>query len=164
MSLTTKKDGSKLNVRLSTSIEESFTGILPWNWHSRRRQWDFALNPNIPISLKVECGASDTRLDLSPLKITNLDIDTGASSTSVTMPATAGFTRAEISGGAASFDITVPKGVSASIRVESGLGSVSVDQTRFPRSGNRYESTDYASAANKLDLKIEVGVSSVSIK
>ena len=123
MRLTSRKEGSNLRVKLSTAVEETFFWVFPWNW-GNRREWDFSLNPDIPLSIKIETGASDNRLDFSKVQLTDLDIDTGASSTLVTMPAKAGHTRAEISGGAASFEIKIPEGVAASIRVESGLGSV----------------------------------------
>jgi hypothetical protein len=164
MKLLTSKEGDKLIARLSTAVEQSIVGMLPWNWSGSGRQWDFALNPNIPISLKVESGAADTRIDLSETKTTKLKIETGASSNAITLPRAAGYTKVDISGGAASFDIRVPDGVAARIRVESGLGSISVDQTRFPRTGKHYESPDYETAANKVEIKIEVGVSSVTVK
>ncbi len=164
MKLSTKKNGDKLTARLSTSVEQSINGMFPWNWSRSNRSWSFALNPNVPMDLRLESGASDTRIDLSETKVTKLVIETGASSTFVTLPRAAGYTKASISGGAASFDIRVPEGVAARIRVESGLGSVSVDQKRFPRSGNHYESPNYEAAANKVELKMEVGVSSVTVK
>ena len=162
--LSSRKDGSKLEVTLRTAVEDTFLLIFPWNWSRGLRTWEFGLNPDIPISLKIEGGASENQLDLSETKVVALDIDTGASSTSIIMPKKAGHTKAEISGGAASFDITIPKAVAARIRVDSGLGSVSVDEGRFPRAGKGYQSTDYDKAANTLDLRLEVGVSSVTIK
>ncbi|MEX2160381.1 MAG: toast rack family protein [Anaerolineales bacterium] len=164
MRMETRKSGSKLDVRLRTAVEDAAFWVFPWNWHRGRRGWDFSLNPDVPIALKIETGASENRLDLSELTIERLDIDTGASSTTVVMPKKAGHTDAEISGGAASFDITIPKGVAARIEVQSGLGSVNVDEGRFPRAGKAYQSENYKSAANTLDLRIEVGVSSVSIR
>jgi hypothetical protein len=164
MQLDSRKSGSKMDVRMRTSMEDSFFWIFPWNWHRGRREWNFALSPEIPLSIKFETGASDNRLDLSDLQVEHLDIDTGASSTNVTMPKKAGHTRAEISGGAASFDITIPKGVAARIEVESGLGSLKIDEDRFPRSGKAYQSENYKTAANTVDLRIEVGVSSVTIR
>jgi hypothetical protein len=80
------------------------------------------------------------------------------------MPKKAGHTKAEISGGAASFEVTIPKGVAAKIRVDSGLGSVVVDEERFPRAGKGYQSANYDSAANTVDLRLEAGVSSIKIR
>lgn len=164
MRLNTRKDGTKISATLQTAVEDSVNAAMPWNWNRSRREWDFSLNSEIPISLKIDTGASDSRLDLSETKVTSLDIDTGASSTKLVTPKNAGHTQVDISGGAASFDITIPAGVAARIRVDSGLGSVSVDEKRFPRAGKGFESADYTNATNKLDLRLEVGVSSVSIK
>ena len=164
MRLNTSKSGSKLKVTLHTAVEDTLMFIFPWNWSRGRRTWKFGLTPEVPLSLKIESGASESNLDLSESKVVDLDIDTGASSTTILMPKAAGHTKAEISGGAASFDVTIPKGVAAKIRVESGLGSVSVDENRFPRAGKAYQSADYDSAANTLDLRLEVGVSSVTIR
>jgi hypothetical protein len=44
------------------------------------------------------------------------------------------------------------------------LSEISVDQNRFPRTGNGYQSADYDTAANKVDILIETGVGSVKVK
>lgn len=162
MRLHTSRSGSKLKATLSTSVEDTFLAFMPWNWHGNHA-WDFSLNPDVPTTLRLESGASENRFDLSQTKVTKLVIETGASSTEVIMPKKAGYTDAKISGGAASFEVEIPKGVAARIRVDSGLGSVDVDEERFPRRGKSYQSEDYETAANQVDLKLEVGVSSVKV-
>lgn len=153
----------KAELRISSTIDFSPEWIFPWNWGGARRQWDFGLNPDIPIDLDIDSGASQVKLNMSDLKVRSLDIDAGASSVEVTLPKNAGYTDANIDAGASSIKVTIPQGVAARIRAEAGLGSVHVDQARFPRTGKGYESADYASAANKVDLRIEVGASSVNI-
>lgn len=164
-SLDLKSDlkNGKAEVRLHSPNDFNPERIFPWNWGGARRQWKFSLNPNVPIDLDIDSGASEVKLDLSALKVRSLDLDTGASSVEITMPEKAGHTTAKIDAGASSINISFPKGVAAHIRVESGLGAVSVDQTRFPRASKGYESADYATAANKVDLRVEVGASSVNI-
>ena len=43
------------------------------------------------------------------------------------------------------------------------LGSIQVDEARFPRFGGDYQSADYGSAANRVDLAINGGVGSVRV-
>lgn len=160
--LSTKRSGDELSIRLKSRFDGVW--IFPWNWSSHRNDWEFGLNPDIPLSLDVDSGASDTSLDLRELKVKELDLDTGASSNVITLPEKAGFTRVEISSGAASHEITVPAEVAADILIESGLSGIEVDETRFPKSGKHYTSPDYAAAANKVEIKVETGVSSVTIK
>jgi hypothetical protein len=57
----------------------------------------------------------------------------------------------------------VPAGVAARIRSDSGLVDFRVDQERFPRTGDYYQSPDYDEAEHKVDLHVEMGVGSVKI-
>jgi hypothetical protein len=126
--------------------------------------WDLGLSSEVPLSLEVNCGASENHLDLSGLRLNELKYSTGASSSVVTMPAAAGMTHAVMSSGAASVEVRVPEGVAARIRSHGGLATTSVDSTRFPHREGFYQSDDYDSAANKLDLDVETGLGSVNIK
>ena len=152
-------DGDALDVKLRTSPHF-------WTWYpGQSLDWEVRLNGDIPLSLKIDSGASSSVLDLSDLKIVDLDIDTGASSTEVTLPAHAGNTRVDIDTGASSLNLRIPTGVAASIRVKTGVASVNIDSTRFPRlDGGLYQSPDYSTAANRADITIDAGVGSIDIK
>jgi len=160
-----RMDSSKLVVDMRVrdrDFSRYFFG--PWNhgW-AGALDWDFQLNRNVPLSLRLETGASETRLSLLDLKVRDLSLKTGASSTMVDLPVAAGFTRMTVESGAAAMRIHVPQGVAASINVKSALAGIRVDTMRFPRSGNGYVSSDYAQAANKVEIFIETGVGSVDI-
>jgi hypothetical protein len=159
------REGDRLDVQMRTPAGLLPAVTLPWRWgRGRGLEWTFGLNPSVPISLRVDSGASDMRLDLSELHVTRLRVSTGASSTVMTLPAAAGHTQVDVESGAASVRIRVPEGVGARIRVGGGLSSVSVDSRRFPRSGGVYQSPDYDSAANKADIRVETGVGSISVR
>jgi hypothetical protein len=146
-----------LEVKLRTSQQ-------PWAWWpGESLDWDIRLNRDIPLNLKIDSGASASILDLSDLKVTDLDIDTGASSTELTLPANAGNTHVDIDTGASSLKVNIPSGVAASIRIKSGIASVNVN-SRFPRlDGGLYQSTDYSTAANRVDMTIDAGVGSIEV-
>jgi hypothetical protein len=137
-----------------------------WAWvPGESLDWDICLNGDIPLNLKVDSGASASTLDLTDLKVVELDIDTGASRTEVSLPANAGNTLVDIHSGAASININIPTGVAARIKTKSGIASINVDSNRFPRmDGDLYQSADYATAANRADITIDTGVGSVEIK
>ena len=138
-----------------------------WGWWSWRHghRWDARLTRDIPLKLRFQVGACNSNLDLSDLKVTDLALEAGAADTRVRFPREAGMTRARIKAGAASVKLTVPEGVAARIKSAVAIGSFDVDTRRFPRSAaaSVYESPDYATAANKLDLGIEGGVGSVTV-
>jgi len=101
---------------------------------------------------------------LTNLQVRRLEVDVGASRLSLLLPAKAGTTEAEVKAGAASLSITVPQGVAARITAETGLGSLNVDASRFPKVGDRYESPDFATATNRVDLTVKSGVASIDIR
>lgn len=141
-------------------------GFVPFgDGRSDAAQMDLTLAPNVPItSLSVQTGATDARLDLSALSVSNIDLSIGAATTWLRFPEAAGVTMAHISGGASTLTLEVPQGVAAQIQLRGGLSTVNVDQSRFPQvSDNLYRSPDYDTATNKVDLSIETGVTTIQI-
>lgn len=162
--VTSDKSGSKLNVRLKPDFNHGFVWFFPWNWDNRGHEWDFALTPDVPLTLDIDTGASHNKIDLSTVKLDKLDLDTGASSTRITLPEKGGHSRVEISSGAASMEISIPKGVAADIRVESGLADINIDQSRFPRSGKHYISPTMTLQPTRSTCAWKTGMSSVKIR
>jgi hypothetical protein len=155
------RSGATAKVTLHTPTDLIFDGGFPFGGHGY--EWRVGITPQIPLSLRFETGASESKFDLSGLKVTDVTLETGASSTEITTPANAGYTKMKVESGAASVKIIIPQGVGASIHVESGLAGINIDAKRFTRDGDTYRSADYATAANKLDLDIETGVGSVDV-
>lgn len=135
----------------------------PGHWRSGL-SWAVNLNGEIPLSLKIETGAGENRLDFSDLQVKELALETGASQTQLTLPARAGFTEVEIECGVAQVNVHLPDGVAARIRSESGLSAVNIDSSRFPATGNLHQSPNYETAENRADIRIKAGVGSVSVR
>lgn len=153
--------GDRLDVKMR--IPHQDLAFWPWNW-AGGLDWDVKFNDQVPIQLRVDAGASKSELDLTDLRVTDLQLHTGASATVVDLPAHAGLTTVKIEAGAASVEINVPGGVAARIHSSSGLAAIDVDTTRFPGSGSHYQSPDFDSAANKVEMKIEAGVGAVRVR
>lgn len=155
-----RRDGDLQDVTLGVPVQ-----VFPFFWGpGYTLDWSLRLTPNIPISLDLETGANEARLNLTGLQVTDLRLKSGASSTVLLLPENAGATRARIESGAASVRVEVPSNVAARIQVRSGLSSIQVDSRRFPRLGEFYQSPDYETAANRVDLAIETGVGSVEVR
>lgn len=160
----TRREGETLHLdmRIPRGIYSNF--FLPVFWApGRTLDWTVALSAEVPLQLDLDTGASASRIDLTGLQVTDLRLNTGASTTELVMPGGAGHTRARIASGAAEVKIRIPEGVAADITAQAGLASIEVDR-RFERSGNRYRSPDYDTAAHRLDLAIETGVAAVTIR
>ena len=161
--LKTSRAGDTLKVDLS--VPPGRMWFFPFNWGQRYGyEWTVGLSRDVRLNLDLRTGANEARLDLSDLQVTDLRLQTGASSTELTLPANAGYTRAEVKSGAASVSITVPPTVAARIQARGGLADFNWDRQRFTRSGDVYQSPDYETAANKVEISVETGVGAVKIR
>lgn len=132
---------------------------------SRGLEWDLGLNPTIPLVLRYEGGAAETKMDLSGVRLTQLEIQTGASLTDVVLPNPSGTMRVAVHSGAASVKLRLPPQAAASIRGKMDLGSMNVDVGRFPNRGfGIHQSDDYPAATDRIEMTIEGGVGSVEIR
>lgn len=138
-----------------------------WHWPWGRDEWPrwrVGLTGAVPMELQVEGGASKTELDLEELLVRNLVIKTGASETRVTLPRAAGLTTVRSESGAAAVFFDVPAGVAARIRTRMGLGGSDIDTARFPKVDGGWESPDFATATNRVEIDAEGGLGSVTVR
>jgi hypothetical protein len=153
------KNGDRLEVRMKPA--KDFMDF-PFFGPRSRLDWDVALNTSVPIALTLNLGANKSTLDLRDMNITDLKLETGASETRLTLPARGRY-RADLDFGAASLEVTVPEGLSARIHASLGAAEIKVDESRFPRNGNYYQSPDFSTAANTVDMTIDGGAASIKI-
>ncbi len=151
-------DGDRLEVKVEAG--PSFLPVLG----PSQGVWRFQLTQEIPLTLKVEAGASSVNIDLQDVLASHVELSTGASSSNLTVPAR-GVSLLEIEAGAASVNVRVPSATAGRIRVEEGVTSVSVDTNRFPRlDSGFYQSDGYDTAADRTDINIEAGLGSVTVR
>ena len=131
--------------------------------HDHGLKWDIQLNTSPDFDLNIKTGASESHLDLSDLQISNIEFSTGASSTTIYLPAHTAHTKARVDSGAASVKIYVPENVAARIHFEGGLIETKVDQSRFPRVGEFYVSPNFEESAQKAEIFFSGGVGSISV-
>jgi hypothetical protein len=136
----------------------------PWSWGSGGLDWNMGLSTEVPLELELETGAGTIEANLGALRLDALRLKTGASSSKLVLPANAGYTRVEVEGGAASVSLRIPPGVAARIVSQGGASSTNVDLNRFTRTGNGYQSADYDTAANKVDIQSSLGAGSVEVR
>ena len=154
----THLDGDRLEVRVDAGASFiPFVGPADGTWR-------FQVTNEVPVTLKVETGASQLDMDLTNVLASHIELETGASSSNVTMPAR-GASLLDLEAGAASINISIPAGVAGRVRIKEGLTSLNVDTNRFPQVDSRlYQSADYDTAANRAEVSVEAGLGSITIK
>jgi len=125
--------------------------------------WQYRLSSEVPVSIKIEAGASRLDLDLTDLRVTYFSFDGGASNLNLTLPARMENTLVDIDAGAASIDVRVPEGVAVRLRTKS-VNSLHLDEMRFPkREAGIYQSADYDTARYHAEVTVDGGASSIRV-
>jgi len=128
------------------------------------REWDIRLSRQLPFRLEVSLAVTDSRLDLSELVITGLQMDVDLGNYIVEIPAAAGVTQVQIKASLANLEITVPDGVAARIKTSTALSVLEVDEGRFPREGDFYVSPGFENAVNRVELELDCSLGRVLVK
>ncbi len=124
---------------------------------------DISLNKKPVWNLNFDIGAASSEFDLRPFKIKDVDIDMGAASLKIYLGDLEDTTNVEIDAGASSIEISVPENSGCELKADVTLSSKRFD--RFNKIGDDlYRTENFDSAAKKIFLKIDSGVSSVRIK
>jgi len=151
-------DGDRLDVRI-----EAGASFIPFVGPSDGT-WRFQLTQDVPVTLKVETGASQLDMDLTDVLASHIELSTGASNSNIIMPAH-GASLLDLNAGAASISISIPEGVSGRVRIKEGLTSLNVDTNRFPQVDSRlYQSVDFDTATDRAEVSVEAGLGSITVK
>jgi uncharacterized membrane protein len=161
------REGDLLKTRLAPRAPQGFLNWrrYPWAWESPALDWKLNLGASIPLALRIQKSSGEIDFDFTRTHLTDLRLEMGSGSIDLRLPANAGQTAIRIKAGDVSLAIQVPAGVAARIQGAKYLANLDVDLTRFPSigEGNEYCSENYDTAANRVEIHLELGLGSVSI-
>lgn len=151
-------DGAGLLV-LAQRREALFAPFVARDGHSR---WDIRLTAHLPLTLEVRTQVGAADLDLSALNVNALTLTTGVGQTSVSFPF-GGVPQAVVQSGVGDLTLTIPADLPTRITVKSGLAGVHVP-SRFSRAGNVYATPGFSTLGAHLDLEVQAGAGSITVK
>jgi hypothetical protein len=182
--LTTNNGQTTLTLTKSNGAQTGFH--LPWTACADDTEWQIHLNPTVPSYVVAYNGGGNVKLDLSGMTITQVMADSGGGNVDLVLPETitnlnvtaktgAGNVSIELGNamtgsntinaksGAGNVTIKVSNGIVARIHTSVGMGKVVVD-TQFNKiDDNTYQSVDYESAANKVEITATSGAGNVTV-
>ena len=147
-----------------------------------RNTWDLRFNDEIPLDMRIECGAGEPDIDLAGLNITELSVKLGAGSTHVNISDNPGLSRVDLDMGVGSADIDLsgPWTQDAEVTIQGGIGSmtlrlpsdvgVRVDTTRglgdletsgLYREDGSWVNEAYGETDVTLEISIQTGIGQV---
>ncbi|MEN6408928.1 MAG: toast rack family protein [Anaerolineaceae bacterium] len=116
-------------------------------------RWDLALNSSTPINLDIEAGAYSGKLDLSGLRLQDLDISDGASESKVmfNIPNPEKMARLVYKTGASKVDLI-------------GLGNANFTEMRFEGGAGTYTLDFTGALQQEGHVEVQVGVCNLTIR
>jgi hypothetical protein len=130
----------------------------------KNNKTEISLNSNPIWKIDVETGASSLDFDLSPYKVSELQLQGGAASFHVKMgmPVT-GLTNIEVETGVSSVEIDIPQNAACQVETDSGLSDDHFEGFN-KTDDNNYETQGYGDAKNKYHIHIDGGLSGFTVK
>jgi hypothetical protein len=136
---------------------------LPWQACNGATEWQIHLNPEVQFDITAHSGGGNVRLDLAGMTVTRVAADTGGGNMDVDLPDTATNLSVTAKTGAGNVVVRVPSGIAARIHASTGLGKVIVDPRFSKTDKDTYQSSDFDSAANKVEITVHSGAGNVSV-
>jgi hypothetical protein len=171
---------------LKTSAAKQSGFRLPWETCADVTEWQIHLNPSVPSDIKAYSSGGNVKLNLAGMAVTGAVADTGGGNIDLVLPdnaanlnatartgggnvtvevgsGTTGSSTVTANSGAGNVVVRVPEGIAARIHATSGMGKVIVDSRFNKIDDNTFQSTDYDSATNKVEITVGSGAGDVSI-
>jgi hypothetical protein len=158
----------------------------PWSACNGATDWKIHLNPTVTSELIAHSDGGNVKLNLAGMPVTRVSADTGGGNMEVVLPDKAanlnmsaqtgagnvaiesgsvlmGSNLINAKSGAGDVDVRIPRGVAARIHVTIGVGVAIVDPRFSKIDKNTYQSPDFDSAADQVEITVQSGAGNVSV-
>lgn len=137
---------------------------LPWSACNGATEWQVHLNPTVLLDITAHSDGGNIRMDLSGMAVTRVTANTGGGNMEVVLPKKATGISVDAKTGAGNVTIHIPGGMVARIIASSGLGKVILPERFAKVDKNLYQSPDYNSANEKIEIIASSGAGNVIIE
>ncbi len=150
-----------------------------------RYKWELSFNDDVPMDMRIECGAGDSDIELDTVNVTNLDIKLGAGKAEIDLGGNRSLEDFEldmgagevmldltgdwehdvevnIQGGVGKTTLRLPQNIGVRVKVDKGIGDV--DTSGLYRRNNTYVNSAYDDAAITLEVNVQAGIGKVNLE
>ena len=140
-------------------IQQKMKGFSALRKH--RNDWNLQLTNEIPVSLDVEMGVSDSELRLAGIRLNHVSIDAGVGDTVIYLGGEwKDSFDVDINLGVGDAKIHLPKETGVKLSVSKGVGSVGT-KGLIAKGKGTYVNEAYGHSDTTIHLKVDVGVGGV---
>ncbi|MDA3942559.1 MAG: DUF5668 domain-containing protein [Bacteroidetes bacterium] len=131
--------------------------------NNRTNRFDIMLNTSPEWSFDLDVGAAELDFDLSPYRVSEIDLDGGAAAIDIKLGEQTIPTQINIDAAASAIFIEIPVSAGCRIKGSTVLSSKTLDDFEKLESG-LYETADFENAGQQIFIKIDAAVSSFQVK
>jgi hypothetical protein len=125
-------------------------------------EWNVRFGNDVPLELKIDLGAGQSKLQLRDIPITRLEVDIGAGQVDIDLTGTRKKDLdADIQGGVGQATIRLPKDVGAVARASGGIGTINARGLKHD--DDEYTNDAYGKTPATIHLNVEGGVGTISL-
>lgn len=140
--------------------DTSVQGFIPFTT-TQTNEWRFSITEAIPLELRLGLGAGAMEVDLSRVQLDNLAVNTAVGQTQIVLPEQGRYS-AQVTSAIGQIVIIVPRGVGVRVNMDTALVDVDVPD-EFLNPGDVYQSSNYESAENRVELSVDLAIGNVVI-
>lgn len=162
-SLETSDDQTVLSLKANTGGTQPWIR-LPWQACNGATDWLVHLNPAVVTDVDVQSDGGNISLDLTGMHIRSVSADTGGGNVTVVIGGgQTGTSTVQASSGAGNVEVHVPKGTAVRVHATTGLGQIIVDSRFTKEDDNTYQTNDFESATDRIEITLESGAGNASV-
>jgi predicted membrane protein len=159
---------------------------LPWADCNGATEWRIHLNPTVLSDITAHTNGGNVKLDLTGMAVTRVSADTSGGNMDVILPDDAanlsvmaktgagdvtveigdgmtGSNTVNAESGAGDVVVHIPSDVAARIHVTAGMGKVTVVPQFSKNADDTYQSSDFDTAADTVEITLSSGAGNVSV-
>ncbi|MGW1296987.1 hypothetical protein [Streptomyces sp. NPDC002533] len=132
---------------------------------ARRHSGSLTIHPTVAWAIEVDGGTGRLTADLSGIVLSRLDLGTGASHVSISLPRPRGTVRIQVAGGVSNVSLRRPQDVAARIAVSGGASQLTFDTQHLGAAGGgtTFASPTYDTTEDRYDIEVLGGASALTI-
>ena len=128
----------------------------------KSNRFDISLNEAPIYDFELDLGACEMNFDFSEYKVSDIEINSGASNIDIKLGELFDSTRIVISTGVSKIKIGIPNNSGCRVECESVLSLKDFDGF-VKKSSNVYETSNYSSAENNIEIEFEGAMSEIKV-
>ena len=149
----------------TVEIRDRERGWKGWSWRAwGAKDWDIRLTDRIPINLRIYAKVTDGELDLSNLKLKNLNLDIKAANFNIKLGDLVDQLDGRIESDACRLSLLIPEDIGLKIENHAKLTSTSFSGLSILKYDNIYQTSNFEQASEKITLSLEGSVIRLVVK